>query len=299
MLHVDGLTFGYRKQQPDIEAVNLEVKAGDILGLLGPNGAGKTTLVSLIIGLLTPQAGRVVLEGLPVVLGDRRIGLVPQEYAFYPRLTARENLAYFAGIQGLSGAAARDAIDRALAACDLADCQHQRAGHYSGGLKRRLNFAIALLTQPQLLILDEPTANVDPQTRKLLLDNIRTLNRQGVAIIYTSHLLAEVESLCQHVALLHRGRLILSGRMEALLREEHQRVDIKCPEAPPPALQQQLQARVLEGDWWQFSIGAGQSPASVLAALEAAHCHYSQVRYGSQRLEDVYLAALSGKETVS
>jgi ABC-2 type transport system ATP-binding protein len=124
-----------------------------MLGLLGPNGAGKTTLVSLITGLLKPARGSILLNEAPVRLGDRRIALVPQEYAFYPRLSGRENLNYFAGVQGLTGKAAKQAVDHVLAQCALTSDQHQRAAQYSGGLKRRLNFAIALLARPQLLIL--------------------------------------------------------------------------------------------------------------------------------------------------
>ncbi len=295
MLKIEGLSFGYRGQPPVIDGVSLHLQAGEILGLLGPNGAGKTTLVSLITGLLPPLSGQITLNGQLLRLGDRRVTLVPQEYAFYPRLSGRENLAYFAGILGLAGDRARQAIDRALQQCDLGDVQHRRAGHYSGGLKRRLNFAVALLRPPQLLIVDEPTANVDPQTRRLLLDNIRALNGEGVAVIYTSHLLGEVEALCHRVALLHRGRLLLCDSLDNLLREEHRHVEIKCVEAPSTGLQEALHGRALEGDWWQFPLSAGQTPTTVLTALEQAGCQYQQIRYGNQRLEDVYLAALSGK----
>lgn len=292
MLQLEGLSFGYRGQHPVIDGVSLHLEAGEILGLLGPNGAGKTTLVSLIAGLLSPRSGRITLDGKPLHLGDARVALVPQEYAFYPRLSGRENLAYFAGVQGLAGETARRAIDSALQQCDLGEAQHRRAGHYSGGLKRRLNFAVALLRPPQLLMVDEPTANVDPQTRRLLLDNIRALNREGVAVIYTSHLLGEMEALCHRVALLHRGRLLLCDSLDNLLREEQRHVEVKCAE-PPPA---PLQGRALEGGWWQLPLAPGQSPTTVLAALDQAGCPYQQIRYGNQRLEDVYLAALSGKE---
>ena len=290
MLDIDQLTFGYRRQPPLLVDVNLRLDAGDMLGLLGPNGAGKTTLVSLITGLLHPAQGRIVLNGQPVQLGDRRIALVPQEYAFYPRLSGRENLRYFAGVQGLPAAEAQQAVDRVLTQCALDSVQHQRAARYSGGLKRRLNVAIALLTRPQLLILDEPTANVDPQTRKLLLDLIRQLHHQGVGIIYTSHLLAEVESLCNKVALLHHGRLILQGEMQTLLAGVQQSVALKLPQAPPASLIGQFNARQQADHWWHFELPSGGTVAGLLGALEQAAVRYSQIRYGNQPLEDIYLA---------
>ncbi|HEY7885686.1 MAG TPA: ABC transporter ATP-binding protein [Cellvibrionaceae bacterium] len=295
MLHVNQLTFGYRKQQPQLQDIAFDVDSGDILGLLGPNGAGKTTLVSLITGLLTPNAGSITLDGQPIALGNRQVGLVPQEYAFYPRLSGRENLAYFAGIVGLAGQAAHTAIDRALSLCALQAVQQQRAGEYSGGLKRRLNFAIALLTRPRLLILDEPTANVDPETRKLLLDIIRQLNREGMAIIYTSHLLGEVERLCNKVVLLYEGKLILSGAMGDLLGEEHQKIYLKLTAIPSPELLQSFQASRGDDNWWCFTLPPGTTPATLLSTLEAAHVDYSQLRYGTQRLEEVYLAITSGR----
>lgn len=294
MLNIERLSFSYRGQ-PVIQDISLQVAAGEILGLLGPNGAGKTTLAALITGLLTPAAGQITLDGTPLRLGDTRVALVPQEYAFYPRLTGRENLAYFAGVQALAGTAAQQAIDQALEQCDLTAAQHRRAGHYSGGLKRRLNFAIALLRRPQLLIVDEPTANVDPQTRRLLLDNIHALNHAGSAVIYTSHLLGEVEALCHRVALLDQGQLLLWDTLDNVLREEHRHLEVKCTEPPPVEVCQRLGGRALEDRWWQFPLAQGQSPIAVLTALEAAGCTYQQLRYGAQPLEALYLATLSGK----
>ena len=290
MLHIDQLTFGYRQQPALLTDVSLRLAEGDMLGLLGPNGAGKTTLVSLITGLLKPAQGSITLHGTPVRLGDRRIALVPQEYAFYPRLSGRENLQYFAGVQGLTGKTAREAVDRVLAQCALESVQHQRAARYSGGLKRRLNFAIALLTRPQLLILDEPTANVDPQTRKLLLDTIRELNHDGVGIIYTSHLLSEVETLCNTAAVLHEGRLVLHGSMDTLLEEARQYVSLKLSQPPPAQLITRFNASQLANQWWRFELPEGGTVAGLLGTLEQAGLQYTHIRYGTQALEDIYLA---------
>lgn len=293
MLHIDQLTFGYRQQPALLADVSLQLADGDMLGLLGPNGAGKTTLVSLITGLLKPDHGSILLNGTPVRLGDRRIALVPQEYAFYPRLSGRENLQYFAGVQGLKGKAAKQAVDQVLAQCALTSEQYQRAARYSGGLKRRLNFAIALLTRPQLLILDEPTANVDPQTRKLLLDTVRQLNREGVGIIYTSHLLSEVEDLCNTAAVLHEGRLVLHGSMDTLLEDARQYVSLKLSQAPPAQLTTQFNACQLANQWWRFELPEGTTVAGLLSTLEQNNLQYTHIRHGTQALEDIYLALTS------
>ena len=297
LLSVQHLTFGYRQTQPEIRDLSFDAVRGDILGLLGPNGAGKTTLVSLIMGLLAPNSGGISINGRPAFLGNPDVVLVPQEYAFYPRLSARENLAYFAGILGLSGERAANAIQHAITRCDLGHCQHRRAAEYSGGQKRRLNFALALLTQPKLFILDEPTANVDPQTRQLLLENIRDLHHNGATIVYTSHLLGEVESLCNRVILLNQGQIALAGHLSELLAEEHRRLDLRLVSALPEALATRFAARPLPEGWWQCDLDQARlSPAELLAALEQAGIHPGQIRFGSRRLEDIYLATLSGLE---
>jgi ABC-2 type transport system ATP-binding protein len=292
LLSVEELTFGYRKHQAQIIDVSLNLRAGDVLGLLGPNGAGKTTLVSLITGLLKPQKGRVLIDGSPTHLGRRDIALVPQEYAFYPRLTGRENLLYFAGALGLNRSESRERVERALQSCELVEWQHKRAGHYSGGLKRRLNFAIALLQQPRLLILDEPTAGVDPQSRAFLLQTIRQLNHQGTTVIYTSHLLSEVESLCRSVAVLNAGRIILQGELETLLAEQHHRVSVRLPRTPAPELITANAGQTREEGWWEFDLEAsGLTVGQLLSKLEQAGHVPSQIRYGQRRLEEVFLAA--------
>ncbi|SDU23142.1 ABC transporter ATP-binding protein [Halopseudomonas salegens] len=299
LLDIDQLTFGYRQQPALLADISLRLADGDMLGLLGPNGAGKTTLVSLITGLLKPGHGSITLNGKQVALGDRRIALVPQEYAFYPRLSGRENLTFFAGVQGLKGNTAKQAVDRVLAQCALTDTQHQRAARYSGGLKRRLNFAIAILTHPQLLILDEPTANVDPQTRKLLLDIVRELHQEGVGIIYTSHLLGEVENLCNQVALLHGGRLVLHGSMDELLRDAQQSVSLKPTQTPSAELVSRFNACQQADHWWRFELPAGTTVAGLLSTLEQAGLHYTHIRYGTQALEDIYLALTSDTHPAS
>lgn len=298
MLSIEGLSFGYPRQPLHLDGITLDVARGDILGLLGPNGAGKTTLVSLIAGLLKPAAGRIQLAGEPAVLGRRDLALVPQEYAFYPRLTGRENLDYFAAVCHTNPRMRRAAVERALEETGLGELQHRLAGRYSGGFKRRLNIAIALLQAPELLILDEPTANVDPQSRAFLLEVVRRLNRTGVTIIYTSHLLDEVEALCRSVAVMDRGRILLRGDMPSLLAEQ-QRLRLTVPTPLPPHLAVLAMTCPDNRDVreWEFDLGQlGMSPTQLLNQLEQAGISPTQIHYGQRRLETVFLAALARED---
>ena len=208
-----------------LDGVSLRVEAGEIVGLLGPNGAGKTTLVSITAGLLAPDSGEVRLS-LPDVSGSphtpavrRRIGLAPQALAIYPELSAAENLDFFARLCGCSRAEARTRVDWALEFVDLTARRDARAKTYSGGMARRLNLAAALVHDPGLLLLDEPTVGVDPQSRNRLLDNVAQLRAQGKAVLYTTHYMEEAERICDRVAIIDRGKLLALDRTDALLAE--------------------------------------------------------------------------------
>ncbi|MGE0443954.1 MAG: ABC transporter ATP-binding protein [Vicinamibacterales bacterium] len=195
-----------------VDDVSLAVEAGQLVGLLGPNGAGKTTTVSMIAGLLTPNAGEVRIAGSPLA-GDtdprkRRIGLVPQELALYDELSAQANLEFFGGLYGLKGFALGEAIDRVLTLVGLADRRRDKVSAYSGGMKRRLNLAAGLLHDPDILILDEPTVGVDPQSRNAIFDNLELLKSQGKALLYTTHYMEEVERLADRVVIVDRGCVI-------------------------------------------------------------------------------------------
>ena len=215
--------FGrYRHAERDsIEGVSLAVRKGALLGLLGPNGAGKTTLLNMLCALMRPRAGTIAVHGLrfaqaPDAYKDL-IGLAPQSLALYPRLTARENLETFGRLSGLSGARLRERVAFGLEFAGLQDISHRRVETYSGGQQRRLNLATTLLPDPPVLVLDEPTVGIDPQSRHAIHENLRALNRAGKTIIYTSHYLDEVEQLCDQIAVLDGGRLIAQGAIGALL----------------------------------------------------------------------------------
>jgi len=295
LLCAKGLTFSYRQPQQQVVDVSLQVAEGEILGLLGPNGAGKTTLVSLMTGQLTPSSGSITLHKEKVYLGHPDIALVPQEFAFYPRLSVAENLAYFAGVLNLPRKIQQLRSEHAIARCALAEFKSRRAGQLSGGLKRRLNFAIALLQAPKLLILDEPTANVDPHSRAFLLDTLRQLNAEGTAVIYTSHLLSEVESLADTVAVMDQGRILLQGPMSDLLNEQQHSIYVKLTPDPTASLALELNGIKQTDGWWQFYLaGHGKTLATVLTRLESAGVVIEQIRYGQRRLEEVYLSCISG-----
>jgi len=205
-----------------VDGISFSARPGEILGLLGPNGAGKTTMVSMIAGLLAPDAGEVLIDGR-TLNGDqdplkRRIGLVPQDLALIEELSAQDNLAFFGALYGLKGPTLRAAESRVLALVGLSDRAGDRVGTFSGGMKRRLNLAAALLHDPEILLLDEPTVGVDPQSRNAIFDNLETLRQQGRTLIYTTHYMEEVERLCERVVILDHGRVLADASLADLTR---------------------------------------------------------------------------------
>src|SRR5207302_517338 len=191
-----------------------------LVGLLGPNGAGKTTTVSMIAGLLTPDAGEVLIGGKRLA-GDtdpakRKVGLVPQDLALYDELSARDNLRFFGALYGLRGAALERAIGAAIDLVGLGDRLRDRVKTFSGGMKRRLNLAAGLLHDPDILLLDEPTVGVDPQSRNAIFDNLEELKRRGKAILYTTHYMEEVERLADHIVIIDNGKVVADDTLSGL-----------------------------------------------------------------------------------
>jgi len=206
-----------------VNQVSLTIGAGECYGLLGPNGAGKTTTILIITGLLTPDSGSVSMapDSAPVTSphARRRIGYVPQEIALYDDLTARENLRFFGRLYQLSRGELKTRVEEVLESVGLTDRADERISTYSGGMKRRINIAVALLHKPSLLVLDEPTVGVDPQSRNLILEHLEQLRDSGIAILYTSHQMDEVERICTRIAVLDEGRILASGTRNELLAE--------------------------------------------------------------------------------
>lgn len=204
-----------------VDDVSLSLDPGVLVGLLGPNGAGKTTTVSMIAGLVTPERGDVLVGGR-ALRGDRdpakrRIGLVPQDLALYDELTARDNLRFFGGLYGLRGRALDAAMESALGLVGLADRARDRVKTFSGGMKRRLNLAAGLLHDPDILLLDEPTVGVDPQSRNAIFENLEDLKRRGKALLYTTHYMEEAERLADRVVVIDHGRVIADDTLAGLL----------------------------------------------------------------------------------
>ncbi len=226
-----------------LDGVSFTVGEGELFGLLGPNGAGKTTLLSILSCLLEPKGGEVRLQGRLVHSGDfwvrRLVGVAPQELALYGDLTARENLHFFGELYGLRGAELKDRVKNVLAAVALEDKANDRVDAFSGGMKRRLNLGAALIHRPALLLLDEPTVGVDPQSRNHIFEEVRRLNAAGVTIFYISHYMEEVQALCPRVGVMDHGRLVACGEVAELLHRLNGLIRINVP-GVTPALRQRL-----------------------------------------------------------
>jgi len=220
VLSVQGVTKSYR-DLPALRDIDLQVGAGEILGLVGPNGAGKTTLVSIVAGLRRPDSGSLTINGIDVVRrpyeARELIGLAPQELSLYKKVTVRENLEVFGRLYGLHSGALRDRIYELAERLDFTQTLDRKPTRLSGGEKRRVHTAIALLHRPSLLLLDEPTAGCDVATRVVILDLIRELRDEGSAVLYCTHYLAEVEALEASIAILDRGEIIARGALNDLL----------------------------------------------------------------------------------
>jgi ABC-2 type transport system ATP-binding protein len=226
---------GLRKRFGDLVAVDdvsFEIEAGETYGLLGPNGAGKTTTVSMVCGLLERDAGDVVVAGEPMrnagTAAKAHIGYVPQELALYPDLSGNENLRFFGQLYGLGKRTLAERVEHTLEIVGLTDRAGDRVDKYSGGMKRRLNIAAGLLHSPKLLILDEPTVGVDPQSRNAILENVEKLAAEGLAVLFTTHYMEEAERLCDRVGIIDEGRIIAEGTRRELVSQigERDRVEV-------------------------------------------------------------------------
>lgn len=226
-----------------VDGVSFQVEPGEIYGLLGPNGAGKTTTISIACGLLKPDAGEVRVDGSSFwsdpVKTRRVMGVVPQDLALYEELTGRENLIFWGQIAGLGKAEAKKKASGLLDALSMSDRANDTIKHYSGGMKRRINLGCALMHQPKLLLLDEPTVGIDPQARASILDFVRDLAKNGTGILYTTHYLEEAESLCQRIGIIDKGRILAEGSLS------------------------ELQSRLGKGQLYSMEAAFGDAPSSI------------------------------------
>jgi ABC-2 type transport system ATP-binding protein len=215
-----------------VKGISFHAEDGEILSLLGPNGAGKSTTISVLSGLLEPTEGEASIMGHSIRSDAESakacLGVVPQDIALYPDMSARENLVFWGKMYGLRGAALKQRVDEVLAIIGLADRQKDRIDKFSGGMKRRVNIGAALLHKPQVIIMDEPTVGIDPQSRRHILDNVKELNRQGMTVLYTTHYMEEAAELSDHIAIMDQGKIIAYGTHDELIQlvGEQTRIDL-------------------------------------------------------------------------
>jgi ABC-2 type transport system ATP-binding protein len=293
-----------RKRFGEIEAVrgvSFEIAPGESYGLLGPNGAGKTTAISIVAGLLEADAGEVTVAGQRLttksVAAKSAIGFVPQDLAIYPDLTARENLTFFSRLYGLSGKKIRGRVAEVLEIIGLSERANDQAKTYSGGIKRRLNIGIGLLHSPRLLILDEPTVGVDPQSRNAILESVEQLSGQGMAVLYTTHYMEEAERLCDRVGIIDHGELKAEGTREELvaLLGEHDKVQLTGSGALEAAakacagIAAVQTVSVADGAVELLVEGASAALAEILATASEAGVSVHSVEVDEPNLEAVFL----------
>jgi len=300
---------GLRKRFDDrvaVDDVGFEIAKGECYGLLGPNGAGKTTTISILCGLLTADAGEVLVAGHRLAdepgAAKAALGYVPQEIALYPDLSAAENLRFFGRLYGLTGAHLTDRVAAVLDVVGLADRADERVDRYSGGMRRRANIAAGLLHEPELLVLDEPTVGVDPQSRNAILEAVDRFGREGLSVLYTTHYMEEAERLCDRVGIIDEGRLVVEGTRRELVARvgERDRVVVeasgdlatfaaRCREVPGVE-----EVSVVEGGVEALAEDGRRLLATLLATAAPAGAEVTGVRVVEADLESVFLH-LTGK----
>jgi ABC-2 type transport system ATP-binding protein len=293
-------SFGGRRA---LDGVSLDLRAGETLGLLGPNGAGKTTLVRAVAGRVEPDAGSLRILGLPPTADAARAarGWVPQEIALYPLLSTRENLWTFGRYQGLAGDTLTGAITSSLDWIGLSDRANDKTDSLSGGMKRRLNIAAGTIHAPRVLLLDEPTVGVDPQSRERIYGMIGELKTRGVSLLYTTHYMEEAERLCDRIAIIDHGRIIASGTKDELVRQTvgtRQALMVEAVAPIPPALREKLAAAgaVIDGATAQLSVAnPAEEIRQVLTLFHEAGADVRDLTLKSPTLEQVFLQ-LTGRE---
>lgn len=300
ILSVEGISKSFGKLQA-AENVSFQVMQGEAFGLLGPNGAGKSTTINMLFGLLTPDRGTIRVAGRTMaedaLAVKRSLGYVPQEIALYPELTANENLMFWGRLYGLSGARLKERVGTVLEMVGLTERAKGRVGTFSGGMKRRINIAAALLHEPRVLIMDEPTVGIDPQSRNHILETVKQLNQQGLTIIYTSHYMEEVEFLCTRIGIIDHGRIIALGTVDELRRivGEEAQITLTVQGLDSSGLEkvttlnQVARVRLQDDELVIFSPNPGMALSSVSTFLAETGVSMRSVRIAEPNLEAVFL----------
>ena len=291
-LEVSDLTKQYG-QLTAVSNLSLQIRKGETLGLLGPNGAGKTTAISMMIGLLNPTSGEVNIDGQSPVLNPtrRKIGLAPQSLSLYEELTANENLKFFGQLYGLGKTYLQKRIEWALDFAGLQDRRRDRVQSFSGGMKRRLNLACALVHEPEVVLMDEPTVGVDPQSRNHLFECIERLQKQGLTIIYTTHYMQEAQRLCDRVAIMDHGKLLALDTVDNLIQKHGGKSLLLGQLRQPLGPSQQLPGD-LQGMEWRL-----ETEDPLLAISQAANLgvDFQSLNITQPDLESVFLS-LTGRK---
>lgn len=284
-----------------VDGVGFQIGPSETYGLLGPNGAGKTTTISMICGLLERDGGSVEVDGRPVDIGTAEaknaIGYVPQDLAIYPELTATENLRFFGQLYGMDGPALKQRIAEVLEIIGLDDRAGERTDQFSGGMKRRLNIGIGLLHRPKLLVLDEPTVGVDPQSRNAILSSVEELGRQGMAILYTTHYMEEAERLCDRVGIIDEGVIRAEGTRRELvsLIGQRDRVelagsgDLRSAAEAARGVDGVQEATVHEGGLGLLVVDARKIVPAILTAVGTTDITLTSIEIIEPDLEAVFL----------
>lgn len=284
-----------------VKGVGFHIGEGETYGLLGPNGAGKTTTISMVTGLMEPDGGEVFVGGRPLttrsVDAKREIGLVPQDLAVYPDLTAKENLIFFGKLYNMAGTDLKRRADEVLEIIGLTERANDQTDKYSGGMKRRLNIGIGLLHKPRLLLLDEPTVGVDPQSRNAILESVEHLSDEGMAVLYTTHYMEEAERLCDRVGIIDLGLIKAEGTRRELIQMIGRRDRVRLQAGGPteaaveavagiPAVQE---AGVVDGGIEMLVDDAGTWIAEILGRVSGAGVSVTSVDIDEPNLESVFL----------
>lgn len=295
MISIKNLHFSYSNNEVIFNDFNLEIKAGSLFGLIGPNGAGKSTLISLITGLNTPEKGEIRINGKDLSTSRHellnQLSSVPQEYAFYPKLTVLQNLNFFCRLYKRIENPEEN-INKAIELTGLADYQERAAGKLSGGLKRRLNLAIGLLNKPTLLILDEPTVGIDPQSRHFILAAIKQLNKEGTTVFYTSHYMEEIERLCDAIAVIDHGQIVLAGELDELLARDVAFTIQTQREVTQNELEDcRFNSRItIHANKIEGGLDGDEQLMELLALLKKSGHEIEQIEFGKQTLESMYFS---------
>ncbi|AEA00567.1 MULTISPECIES: ABC transporter ATP-binding protein [Aerococcus] len=307
ILTVDNLSKTYKNGRKALDHLTFNVRKGEILGFLGPNGAGKSTTINMLATLLKADEGKIVYfnnENLSLKAIKKKLGIVPQELAIYEDLSAFDNVKFFASLYGIKKAGLKEKVDQALKKVGLEERKDDKASTFSGGMKRRLNIACAIAHEPQLIILDEPTVGIDPQSRNHILHSIKSLRDEGATIIYTTHYMEEVQQICDRVIIMDGGQVLLNDQLDAILEtysETNYQLSLDQP-LPLELLDQIRQfphiLQLSQDDDYQLNImmEAGTSLLNeILELIIQSHVNITGIQSRKKNLEDIFLL-LTGKK---